>query len=292
MKSDTSDGRTIFVRNLSFDVEENALFDFFAQFGPLEFAKIVKDPATQHSRGTAFVKFLNVDDALNVLQQSARPENAHQFVLDNRTLNISIAVSRSEAENLRKRKSDSELNMSADTAAPADVVKLKGRNLHLASVGIIRPGTAEAKDLSKEDLARRDGLLREKKMKLSDPNYFISDIRLCLRNLPLSVSDNDLKSCRIMRNLQPGRQQYRSLGYAFVTFDNHENAMKVLNGLNNNPNAFPPSNRRPIVEFSVENLRALQLKQKRTQKCNVIQSKSKDGTPSQPSTMDMERTLS
>ncbi|CAH8599554.1 unnamed protein product [Heterobilharzia americana] len=192
--------------------------------------------------------------------------------------------------------------MSADTAAPADVVKLKGRNLHLASVGIIRPGTAEAKDLSKEDLARRDGLLREKKMKLTDPNYFISDIRLCLRNLPLSVSDNDLKSvcykfvkdkkckiseCRIMRNLQPGRQQYRSLGYAFVTFDNHENAMKVLNGLNNNPNAFPPSNRRPIVEFSVENLRALQLKQKRTQKCNVIQSKSKDGTPSQPSTMDI-----
>ncbi|VDQ09010.1 unnamed protein product [Trichobilharzia regenti] len=72
-----------------------------------------------------------------------------------------------------------------------------------------------------------------------------------------------------MRNLQPGRQQYRSLGYAFVTFDNHENALRVLNGLNNNPNAFPSSNRRPIVEFSVENMRALQLKEKRAQKSSV-----------------------
>lgn len=63
-----------YFRNLSFDVEEDALYTFFSQFGPLEFAKIVKDPATQHSRGTAFVKFVNAEDASNVLQQSDKPE--------------------------------------------------------------------------------------------------------------------------------------------------------------------------------------------------------------------------
>ncbi|VDQ14053.1 unnamed protein product [Trichobilharzia regenti] len=48
--------------------------------------------------------------------------------------------------------------------------------------------------MSKEDLAKRDELLREKKKKLTDPNYFISDIRLCIRNLPLNIDDNDLKA--------------------------------------------------------------------------------------------------
>ncbi|CAH8600282.1 unnamed protein product [Schistosoma margrebowiei] len=294
MVSDTSEGRTIFIRNLSFDVEEDALHKFFSQFGPLEFAKIVKDPATQHSRGTAFVKFVNAEDASNVLQQSDKPENAHQFSLENRTLNITIAVSRTEAQNLRKRKHEDDA--SEGFIGPADAIKQKGRNLHLASIGIIRPGSSEAEGLSKEDLARRDALLREKKKKLTDPNYFISDVRLCLRNLPLHVSDDDLKSacmkflkkstdhrileCRIMRNLQPGRQQYRSLGYGFVAFTNHENALSVLYGLNNNPNAFPPSNRRPIVEFSLENMRALQLKQKRAEKCLMLQSKTKESSSS------------
>ncbi|CAH8617767.1 unnamed protein product [Schistosoma rodhaini] len=307
MGSDTSEGRTIFIRNLSFDVEEDALYKFFSQFGPLEFAKVVKDPATQHSRGTAFVKFVNVEDASNVLQQSDKPENANQFSLENRTLNITIAVSRTEAQNLRKRKHEE--NDSEGFVGPADAMKQKGRNLHLASIGIIRPGSSEAEGLSKEDLARRDALLREKKKKLTDPNYFISDVRLCLRNLPLHVSDDDLKSacmkflkkgtdrriseCRIMRNLQPGRQQYRSLGYGFVAFSNHENALNVLHGLNNNPNAFPPSNRRPIVEFSVENMRALQLKQKRAEKCLMLQSKttetSSSSSPSQLFTMNIDK---
>lgn len=55
-----------------------------------------------------------------------------------------------------------------------------------------------------------------------------------------------------MRNLQPGRQQYRSLGYGFVAFTNHENALSVLYGLNNNPNAFPPSNRVSSSSFTVQ----------------------------------------
>ncbi|KAK4468100.1 hypothetical protein MN116_008270, partial [Schistosoma mekongi] len=275
-----------FYWNLSFDVGEDTLHEFFSQFGLLEFAKIVKDPTTQHSRGTAFVKFVNAEDASNVLKLSAKPENAYQFSLENRTLNITVAVSRTEAQNLRKRKHE---DASEHSAGVADAMKQSGRNLHLASIGIIRPGSLEAEGLTKEDLAKRDALLRDKKKKLTDPNYFISDVRLCLRNLPLNVSDDNLKSaclnyikkgtgrileCRIMRNLQPGRQQYRSLGYGFVAFNNHEDALNVLHGLNNNPNAFPPSNRRPIVEFSLENIKALQLKQKRAEKSSMLQSKS------------------
>nr|AAW26989.1 SJCHGC08814 protein [Schistosoma japonicum] len=92
----------------------------------------------------------------------------------------------------------------------------------------------------------------------------------------MKKSTGRILECRIMRNLQPGRQQYRSLGYGFVAFNNHEDALNVLHGLNNNPNAFPPSNRRPIVEFSLENIKALQLKQRRAEKSLMLQSKSNE----------------
>lgn len=64
--------------------------------------------------------------------------------------------------------------------------------LHLF-VTVIRPGTAAAEGLTAEDLARRDALLRAKKIKLKNPNVFISDVRLCIRNLPLSVTDEQLR---------------------------------------------------------------------------------------------------
>lgn len=44
----------------------------------------------------------------------------------------------------------------------------------------------------------------------------------------------------------------RSLGYAFVTFSDHQNALTTLRSLNNNPDVFGPL-KRPIVEFVLEN---------------------------------------
>lgn len=58
-------------RNLSFDVDDEALFEFFSRFGPLEFAKVVIDPATKHSRGSGFVKFVEQAHAAVVLSKSA-----------------------------------------------------------------------------------------------------------------------------------------------------------------------------------------------------------------------------
>ena len=48
----------------------------------------------------------------------------------------------------------------------------------------------------------------------------------------------------------------KSKGLAFAEFDDHEHALCALRQLNNNPKPFGPD-RRPIVEFAVEDARVL-----------------------------------
>ena len=51
---------------------------------------------------------------------------------------------------------------------------------------------------------------------------------------------------------------FLSLGYAFCTFENHDTALKCLRVLNNHPSIFSKE-KRPIVEFAVENAKAVKL---------------------------------
>jgi len=50
----------------------------------------------------------------------------------------------------------------------------------------------------------------------------------------------------------------RSKGFAFVEFGMHDNALVALKNLNNNPNPPFTKEKRPIVEFSVENAYAVE----------------------------------
>ena len=54
----------------------------------------------------------------------------------------------------------------------------------------------------------------------------------------------------------------KSKGFGFVEFTEHNHALKALRHLNNNPNIFSPQ-KRPIVEFSIENKVALNKKKYR-----------------------------
>ena len=57
----------------------------------------------------------------------------------------------------------------------------------------------------------------------------------------------------------------KSKGFGFVEFKEHIHAMKALRNLNNNPNIFSPQ-KRPIVEFSIENKVALNKKRHRIER--------------------------
>ncbi|VDM25856.1 unnamed protein product [Hydatigera taeniaeformis] len=124
--SDTVEGRTVFIRNVSFDANEDRLHQFLTRFGNLESVKIVKDKLTQHPRGTAFAKFESKEDAENILLQASKPENARSFIFAGRQLTLSLAVSREEVLNLKKNRSHEEVLNNANAS---------GRNLHLARIG-------------------------------------------------------------------------------------------------------------------------------------------------------------
>ena len=98
-----------------------------------------------------------------------------------------------------------------------------------------------------------------------------------MRNLPLNVDDKRLKE---IFSTVAGRNAFvkkvliirskdrvdssgrgRSMGYGFVEFTNHNDALAALRATNNNPDIFG-ADRRPIVEFSLENSLVVKVKQR------------------------------
>ncbi|CAF3808622.1 unnamed protein product [Rotaria sp. Silwood1] len=60
------------------------------------------------------------------------------------------------------------------------------------------------------------------------------------------------------------------MSYGFINVSRHEIALKIIELLNNNKYIFG-SNRRPIVQFSIENRHALQLKEERRERLHAKQ---------------------
>uniref|UniRef100_A0A8B9Z8Q2 RNA binding motif protein 28 n=1 Tax=Buteo japonicus TaxID=224669 RepID=A0A8B9Z8Q2_9AVES len=264
--SDVDEGRTVFIRNLSFDTEEEALGEMLQQFGDLKYVRVVLHPDTEHSKGCAFAQFLTQEAAQKCLQAAQEESEGGGLRLDGRLLRIDPAVSREEAHKLRGQKAKKPTGT---------------RNLYLAREGLIRAGTKAAEGVSDADMAKRARFEELKYQKLRDQNIFVSRTRLCIHNLPKAVDSARLrrlllqvagggkamhiKECRVMRELQ-GKGQ--SLGYAFVEFGEHEQALAALRSINNNPRLFG-AQKRPIVEFSLEDRRKLKLKEQRAQRSLV-----------------------
>ena len=103
-QSDVQEGRTIFIRNLSFDTTEKSLKSYFGMFGEVEYALICKDKITDHSKGTAFVKFKTASSATAVLDK--QKEDPHSIFLDDRRLIVDYAIDRNNlSQQLEQQKS-------------------------------------------------------------------------------------------------------------------------------------------------------------------------------------------
>ncbi|KFO29317.1 RNA-binding protein 28 isoform X2 [Fukomys damarensis] len=279
LPSDVSEGKTVFIRNLSFDSEEEELGELLQQFGDLKYVRIVLHPDTEHSKGCAFAQFITQEAAQKCLTAASPETEGGGLKLDGRQLKVDLAVTRDEAAKLQTKK----------------VKKPTGtRNLYLAREGLIRAGTKAAEGVSAADMAKRERFELLKHQKLKDQNIFVSQTRLCLHNLPKAVDDKQLrklllnatrgekrvciKECRVMRDLKGvhGNMKGQSLGYAFAEFQEHEHALRALRHINNNPEIFGP-HKRPIVEFSLEDRRKLKMKELRIQR-SLQKMKSKPAT--------------
>lgn len=277
-KSDTKN--TLFIRNISFETTQDSLEALLKQFGPYRYCLLCRDPVTDHSKGTAFIHYLK---ASSIEQCMKAAESGSGLMLDGRRLSITNALSREDLEKRQKLEKKQ---------------KKDNRHLYLAREGLIRPGTEAAHGVSPQDMAKRAKLQSRKRKLLQNLHYFISQTRLSVHNLPPFVDDRKLRAlflqsapsgariteARVMRNLKSPNGE--SLGYGFVTFTRHEDALEALRQLNNNPETFNPK-KRPIVEFCLENRAALVAKERRLQRSKQkLQEKEQAGASQQGTSME------
>ncbi|KAM9854619.1 RNA-binding protein 28 [Aulostomus maculatus] len=268
LPSDVKEGRTVFIRNLSFDTEEEGLEEVLLQYGELNYIKVVLHADTGHSKGCAFAQFKTKEAADKCIAASQDDAETGGIRVDGRKLLIVEAVSKDDAVKLKVSK------VKVETGT---------RNLYLAREGLIRAGTSAAEGIPEADMTKRARFEEIKRAKLRDVHIFVSKTRLCVHNLPKSTDNKKLRAlclqavkgskgvripeCRVMYSKKPEKGQVmgQSLGYGFVQFQEHEHALSTLRYLNNNPDIFG-SHKRPIVEFSLEDSRKLKIKEMRRQK--------------------------
>jgi len=263
---DVDEGKTVFIRNLSYESCEEDLKDMMEEnFGFVVFAKMVMDKVMGHPRGTGFVKFRTKAFAEKCLELGESDEGVY---LDNRRLTIVPAMKKGAVDEIcqeRKKKEEKD-----------------SRNLYLAREGLIREGSLAAGGVSGSDMEKRLQVERWKKNILKNLHMFVSPTRLCVRNIPIHYNDAKLKTTfskyvspgakiteskiiRDMKKLDPKTSIGLSKEYGFISFSKHEDALAALRNLNNNPDAFT-KDKRPIVEFSIENKTAVNLRTKRMEK--------------------------
>lgn len=64
-------GSTVFIRNIGFETSQQAIEEKFSRFGSIEYCKLVVNPQTGASRGTAFIKFKSPASALTAIKASS-----------------------------------------------------------------------------------------------------------------------------------------------------------------------------------------------------------------------------
>nr|XP_033343102.1 RNA-binding protein 28 [Megalopta genalis]XP_033343103.1 RNA-binding protein 28 [Megalopta genalis]XP_033343104.1 RNA-binding protein 28 [Megalopta genalis]XP_033343105.1 RNA-binding protein 28 [Megalopta genalis] len=257
---DVSEGKTIFLKNVPFSVKNEQLKEFMQQFGPVYYALVCIDPLTEYSKGTAFVKFKNIEDAEKCLAAGTGLE------IDDQIMEAQRAIDRNEIESKAKSKQ----------------LKYKDtRNLYLVKEGVIMAGSAAASGVSATDMAKRLQMEQWKSQILRNLHMFVSRSRLIIHNLPSTLDDAKLRKiaeryaptgaivreARVMRDLRNVDMKGvgKSKEHGFISFTRHEDALEALRNINNNPKIFNPK-RRPIVSFSIENRVMLNARQKRTEK--------------------------
>ncbi|KAJ6122507.1 hypothetical protein N7512_004972 [Penicillium capsulatum] len=207
-REDERTNSTIFLRNLPFTCDDEALYDHFKQFGPLRYARIVVDHETERPRGTGFVCFWKPEDAASCVRGAPRNENAPvagkdrtnpamkhsvlqnenadpsgQYTMDGRVLQVARAVNKREATKLEEEGVSRRLVRDKDK-----------RRLYLLSEGTIPSDSPLYKKLSPSEIKMREDSFKQRQTFIKkNPALHLSLTRLSIRNIPRHVTSKDLK---------------------------------------------------------------------------------------------------
>ncbi|KAI9664431.1 MAG: RNA recognition motif-containing protein [Trizodia sp. TS-e1964] len=210
-KKDQNFNNTLFVRNIPFSCSDEILAELFARFGPIRYARVVIDHQTERPKGTGFVCFFNDSDAhaclvaapvhqthtakvqvQSKLHASAKQsilenesaDQAGQFTMDGRVLQVSRAVDRNEA---------AKLSLAGNNMR--DTRDRDKRRLYLLSEGTISSDSPLYNYLAPSEIAMREASAKQRQNLIrNNPMLHISLTRLSIRNIPRNITSKELKA--------------------------------------------------------------------------------------------------
>ncbi|ROT38810.1 RNA recognition domain-containing protein [Sodiomyces alkalinus F11] len=196
--NDKHKNSTVFIRNLPFTTTDEQLKDHFLKFGPVRYARVVKDRATDRPAGTGFVCFVDEEHSKACVKNSPRPQAnpliakrsvlqdedgdpTGKYTLEGRILQVAQAVTKDDAERL------------ASTAGSKRRANDK-RRLFLLEEGQLDTRSPLYQILSQAEIKMRDqSRTQRKKLVERNPSLHISLTRLAVRNVPFNLTSKDLK---------------------------------------------------------------------------------------------------
>ncbi|KAJ5889776.1 hypothetical protein N7504_010586 [Penicillium tannophilum] len=206
-EEDDRNNSTIFLRNLPFTCDDEALYEHFKQFGPLRYARIVVDHETERPRGTGFVCFWKPEDAITCVRgapknlgppatkernnpalkhsvlQNENSDPSGKYTLDGRVLQVARAVNKREATRLEEEGVSHRLVRDKDK-----------RRLYLLSEGTIPSNSPAYKMLSPSEIKLRQESHDHRQAAIKkNPALHLSLCRLSVRNIPKHITSKDLK---------------------------------------------------------------------------------------------------
>ncbi|KAI0400828.1 hypothetical protein F4802DRAFT_466469 [Xylaria palmicola] len=198
----TDNSTTLFIRNLPFTTTDAELKSHFERFGHIRYARVVHDKATDRPAGTGFVCFADEDEFKACLKEAPRPQQsailpnkksilqneaadeAGQYTIEGRLLQVSQAVSKDEATRL------AESGIAAREGKHQDK-----RRLYLLAEGAIPKDSPLYNILPPAEIGiREQSAAQRKKLIQGNPTLHISLTRLAVRNIPRNLDSKGLKA--------------------------------------------------------------------------------------------------
>lgn len=267
--ADVLEGRSVFLRNIPFDAQDSEIKEMCEPYGEVVRVTVVRNEAGV-AKGVAFIEFKRKDEADQCVV------NSKELNLNGRPIFARTSLPQSNINEMKKQKDE------------IKTAKNDKRNLTLAREGEIREGTAAWTGISQPDRERRERMAKERYEKLKNYENFIDPTKVIVHNIPKSWTEEDVALlCRkaangdITKSVAQRQKQIdtihlmldkakadikdRSRGFAFIKFKSETDALKCLRTLNNHPSAFF-GDKRPIVEFAVENSKALKILEDRKER--------------------------
>lgn len=297
--------RTVFIRNIPFDVKEPEFRKYCSRMGTFYYAKLVKQPTDpKKHNGNGFVKFQDIDVALKLISLS-REIDSGNYIPSGEDFDLYIkgsrphffpAIDKRKAKTILLDRSKELKDKNDGVGQKADHKKRHRKTANLETLlkedkfgkrrlkySVLGFNILEEEDKKKAspfDVKQRQDHQIEKLTKMQNPNFYVSETRVLLKNIDKMLSEKIVREqiVKICTEKVEGGEKYKNKkiikdikllefqddrssnfanrGLGFIEFAIPEVAESFVRYIDTPQKAHMFNERRlPIVEFAFEDAR-------------------------------------